>query len=111
MARMDGSDNPEYLRLERAYRAAEQALHDIEDDIVRIQDEEREYRRQERQLREQLNSPNISDTQRQEARDQRYLLKCRIADLASELQEAHNEVHALRNNRDRAQAALEQSQL
>ena len=82
-----------------AAAAAQMAVDDVENDILRIQSDERKLRKRERDDKAQLSAATDPDVRRELEHD-RYAAKSRIADLMSELQEAHNEIHALRNNRD-----------
>lgn len=89
----------EQRRLRSASAAAQMAVDDMENEILRIQEDERKLRRRERDNREQLQV----ETDRERRKDleyDSYAAKSRIADLMSELKEAHNEIAALRNNRD-----------
>ena len=100
---------PEKTELEKAEQAhkraldaaaaAQMAVDDVENDILRIQSDERKLRKRERDDKQQLSAATDPDVRRELEHD-RYAAKSRIADLMSELQEAHNEIHALRNNRD-----------
>lgn len=84
-------------RLRRAAGSAQMALDDIELDILRIQADERKLRARERDDKAQLGAATDPEVRKDLTHDL-YAAKSRIADLMSELQEAHNEVHALRNN-------------
>lgn len=86
-------------RLRDAAAAAQMAVDDMEGEILRIQEDERKLRRRERDAREQLGA-EVDQERRRDLEHDRYSAKSRIADLMAELQEAHNEIHALRNNRD-----------
>ena len=89
----------EHKRALDAAAAAQMAVDDVENDILRIQSDERKLRKRERVDKAQLSAATDPDVRRELEHD-RYAAKSRIADLMSELQEAHNEIHALRNNRD-----------
>ena len=89
----------EHKRALDAAAAAQMAVDDVENDILRIQSDERKLRKRERDDKVQLSAATDPDVRRELEHD-RYAAKSRIADLMSELQEAHNEIHALRNNRD-----------
>ena len=89
----------EHKRALDAAAAAQMAVDDVENDILRIQSVERKLRKRERDDKAQLSAATDPDVRRELEHD-RYAAKSRIADLMSELQEAHNEIHALRNNRD-----------
>lgn len=89
----------EHKRALDAAAAAQMAVDDVENDILRIQSDERKLRKRERDDKAQLSAATDPDVRRELEHD-RYAAKSRIADLMSELQEAHNEIHALRNNRD-----------
>ena len=102
----DTSERQEFDRLQRelkemrdAAASAQMAVDDMENEILRIQEDERKLRRRERDNREQLGAETDPERRRDLEHD-RYAAKSRIADLMAELQEAHNEIHALRNNRD-----------
>lgn len=93
-----------------ALAAAQQAVDQMEEEILRIQSDERELRAEERRLRTALREVEAEGDAEAAERltGERYEVKSRIADLMSELAEAHNEIHALRQNRDlRAQEAQE----
>ncbi|MDD7583134.1 zinc ribbon domain-containing protein [Corynebacterium sp. 32222D000AT] len=89
----------EYARLVDSAGSAQMAVDDMENEILRIQADERKLRARERDDRKQL-SAELEPDKRRDLEHDRYAAKSRIADLMSELQEAHNEIHALRNNRD-----------
>lgn len=86
-------------RLRNAAGSAQMAVDDMEAEILRIQSDERKLRRRERDDKAQL-SAELDPEKRRDLEHDRYTAKSRIADLMSELQEAHNEIHALRNNVD-----------
>lgn len=88
-----------YARLVDSAGSAQLAVDDMENEILRIQADERKLRARERDDRKQL-SAELDPDKRRDLEYDRYAAKSRIADLMSELQEAHNEIHALRNNRD-----------
>lgn len=89
----------EQRRMRDAAASAQMAVDDMEAEILRIQEDERKLRRRERDNKEQLGAETDPERRRDLEHD-RYSAKSRIADLMAELQEAHNEIHALRNNRD-----------
>ncbi|MEJ4099326.1 C4-type zinc ribbon domain-containing protein [Corynebacterium mastitidis] len=89
----------ERARLQSAVASARMAVEDIEAEILRIQDDERKLRKREREDKRELGATEDPEHRRDLEHDL-YSAKSRIADLMSELQEAHNEVHALRSNRD-----------
>ena len=68
-------------------------------EILRIQADERKLRQRERDDKAQLGAATDPET-RKDLEHDLYAAKSRIADLMSELQEAHNEIHALRANLD-----------
>lgn len=82
-----------------AAASAQMAVDDMENEILRIQADETKLRRREKDARNQLGAATNTETRRDLEHD-RYSAKSRLADLMAELQEAHNEIHALRNNRD-----------
>lgn len=85
-----------------ALAAAQRAVDGMEEEILRIQSDERELRAEERRIRTQLRKAEGTGDHEAAGRlaGERYEVKSRIADLMSELAEAHNEIHALRQNRD-----------
>ncbi|MHC9561196.1 zinc ribbon domain-containing protein [Corynebacterium diphtheriae] len=83
----------------RALTAANVAVDDMELEIRRVQEDERKLRRREAEGKRQL-AAEVDEEKRRDIKHDIYAAKSRIADLMSELQEAHNEIHALRNNRD-----------
>ena len=89
----------ELKEMRDAAGSAQMAVDDMENEILRIQEDERKLRRRERDNREKLGAETDPERRRDLEHD-RYAAKSRIADLMAELQEAHNEIHALRNNRD-----------
>ncbi len=87
----------ELTRARKAHQMAQLAVDDMELEILRIQEDERKLRRRVADDNKQLSAvvdPNV----RKDLEKDRYTAKSRIADLMSELAEAHNEIHALRNN-------------
>lgn len=89
-------------KLQRAREAAgsaQLAVDDMENEILRIQEDERKLKRRERDDREQLKAETDPE-RRKDIEHDRYAAKSRINDLLYELKEAHDEIHALRNNRD-----------
>lgn len=91
--------NAELERLISASGAAQMAVDDMELEILRIQEDERKLRRRVADDKAQLGAASDNE-QRKDLEHDLYAAKSRIADLMSELQEAHNEIHALRNNAD-----------
>ncbi|GAB3946557.1 zinc ribbon domain-containing protein [Corynebacterium tapiri] len=89
----------ELKRMREAAGSAQLAVDDMEAEILRIQEDERKLKRRERDDREQLSATTDPELRKDLERD-RYNTKSRINDLLNELKEAHNEIHALRNNRD-----------
>ena len=65
----------------------------------RVRPEEQELKKRELDDKRQL-SAETDPERRKDLEHDRYAAKSRIADLLSELKEAHNEIAALRNNRD-----------
>ncbi|AWB81503.1 hypothetical protein C3B44_03320 [Corynebacterium yudongzhengii] len=86
-------------RTREAAGSAQMAVDDMETEILRIQEDERKLRRRERDDREQLKAATDPEL-RKDLEHDRYTAKSRINDLLYELKEAHDEIHALRNNRD-----------
>ncbi|WP_276651518.1 zinc ribbon domain-containing protein [Corynebacterium vitaeruminis] len=89
----------EHARLVEASGSAQLAVDDMELEILRIQEDERKLRRRAADDKVQLGAASDIE-QRRDLEHDLYAAKSRIADLMSELQEAHNEIHALRNNAD-----------
>lgn len=89
----------ERQRLSSAAASARMAVADMEVEILRIQEDERKLRKREREDKRELGATE-DEERRRDLKHDLYSAKSRIADLMSELQEAHNEVHALRANRD-----------
>ena len=89
----------ERKRLTDASAAAQLAVDDMELEILRIQEDERKLKKRELDDKCQL-SAETDPERRKDLEHDRYAAKSRIADLLSELKEAHNEIAALRNNRD-----------
>lgn len=89
----------EQIRLRDAAAAAQMAVDDMDNEILRIQSDERKLRRRKKDSQDSLGAETDEERRRDLSHDL-YTAKSRIADLMSELQEAHNEIHALRNNRD-----------
>ena len=89
----------EHRRAVDAAAAAQMAVDDIDNEILRIQTDERLLRQRERDDKAQLTA-ETDPARRKELEHDRYAAKSRIADLMSELAEAHNQIHALRQNRD-----------
>lgn len=88
-----------HARLLDASGSAQLAVDDMEMEILRIQADERKLRQRERDDKAQLGAATDPET-RKDLEHDLYAAKSRIADLMSELQEAHNEIHALRANLD-----------
>ena len=89
----------ERTRMTEASASAQLAVDDMELEILRIQEDERKLKKRELDDKRQL-SAEIDPERRKDLEHDRYAAKSRIADLLSELKEAHNEIAALRNNRD-----------
>lgn len=89
----------EQQRMFNASASAQMAVDDMEAEILRIQEDERKLRLRERDDKAQLTAETDPERRRELEHD-RYAAKSRIADLMSELAECHNQIHALRNNRD-----------
>ncbi|MBC3185155.1 hypothetical protein H7347_00955 [Corynebacterium sp. zg-331] len=89
----------ERQRLSMATASARMAVADMEAEILRIQEDERKLRKREREDKRELGATE-DEERRRDLQHDLYSAKSRIADLMSELQEAHNEIHALRGNRD-----------
>ncbi|MDO5031317.1 zinc ribbon domain-containing protein [Corynebacterium sp.] len=98
-----------HARLVDAASAAQLAVDDMELEILRIQADERKLRKRERDDKAQLGAATDIE-QRRDLEHDLYAAKSRIADLMSELQEAHNEIHALRSNRDVHGARVSESE-
>lgn len=90
-------------RLRDAASAAQMVVDDMENEILRIQSDEGKLRRRKKDSQDSLGAETDEERRRDLSHDL-YTAKSRIADLMSELQEAHNEIHALRNNRDLSQS-------
>lgn len=99
----------EQTRLRDAAAAAQMAVDDMESEILRIQADERKLRLRKKDGQDALGAETDEDRRRDLTHDI-YTSKSRIADLMSELQEAHNEVHALRNNRDLSQSRVKDAE-
>lgn len=95
-------------RLQAAAGAAQMAVDDMELEILRIQEDERKLKKRELDNKRQLTAETDPERRRDLEHD-RYAAKSRIADLLSELKEAHNEIAALRNNRDNHGARLDEA--
>lgn len=87
------------VRMYDAAAAAQMAVDDMENEILRIQADETKLRRRDKDSKTQLGA-ELDPGKRKDLEHDRYSTKSRLADLMAELQEAHNEIHALRNNRD-----------
>ncbi|KAA1263889.1 hypothetical protein D7S42_09440 [Corynebacterium striatum] len=98
-----------HKRLVDAAGSAQLAVDDMELEILRIQADERKLRQRERDDKAQLGA-EVDPERRKDLEHDLYAAKSRIADLMSELQEAHNEIHALRSNRDVHGARVDESQ-
>lgn len=94
-------------RLRDATASAAMAVEDMETEILRIQADERKLRRRVADDREALRATTDPEKRRDLEHDE-YSAKSRIADLLSELAEAHNEIHALRSNHDNHGARLDE---
>lgn len=95
----------EQSRNREAAAAAQMSVDDMELEIRRIQEDERKLRRREQDGKRQLTAETDIE-RRRDIKHDIYSAKSRIADLMSELQEAHNEIHALRNNLEVNQARV-----
>lgn len=93
------SAKAEHTSALNAAASAQMAVDDMEAEILRIQEDERKLRRREADNKKQLGA-ETDPVRRKDIEHDLYSSKSRIADLMSELQEAHNEIHALRNNLD-----------
>ena len=91
-------------RQRSATHAAQRAVDDMEREILRIQADEARLRSRIADNKKQLMAATDPSTRKDLNKDL-YTTKSRLNDLLSELAEAHNEIHALRTNRDLAQAA------
>lgn len=89
----------EQKSLRSAASSAQMAVDDMELEILRIQQDETKLRRREADDKAQLQT-ETDEEKRKDLEHDRYAAKSRIADLMSELKECHNEIAALRNNRD-----------
>jgi len=89
----------EQQRMLNASAAAQMAVDDMEAEILRIQEDERKLRKRAADDKAQL-SAELDEERRRDLEHDRYSVKSRIADLMGELTECHNQIHALRNNRD-----------
>lgn len=85
--------------MRKAASSAQMAVDDMENEIIRIQDDERNLRARDRDNKAQL-ATETDEEKRKDLQHDRYATKSRIADLMAELMEAHNEIHALRQNVD-----------
>ncbi|MHA2789423.1 zinc ribbon domain-containing protein [Corynebacterium sp. S7] len=94
-------------RMSDATGSAQLAVDDMELEILRIQEDERKLKKRELDDKRQLSAETDPD-RRKDLEHDRYAAKSRIADLLSELKEAHNEIAALRNNRDVHGARLDE---
>lgn len=99
----------ELTRNRDAASAAQMVVDDMENEILRIQSDERKLRRRKKDGQDALGA-ETDENRRRDLNHDVYTAKSRIADLMSELQEAHNEIHALRNNRDLAQSRVKDSE-
>lgn len=86
-------------RLRNAAGSAHLAVDDMELEILRIQEDERKLRRRADDDKRQL-AAETDEERRKDLTKDYYTAKSRIGDLLSELAEAHNEIHALRQNSD-----------
>ncbi|WP_394282045.1 zinc ribbon domain-containing protein [Corynebacterium sp.] len=89
----------ERARMADATGSAQLAVDDMELEILRIQEDERKLKRRELDNKKQLGAETDPE-RRKDLEHDTYATKSRIMDLLSELKEAHNEIAALRNNRD-----------
>lgn len=96
-------------RARDAAAAAQMAVDDMEAEILRIQQDERKLKRRNIDNKKQLATEQDPEI-RKDLEHDKYTTKSRIADLMSELQEAHNEIHALRQNRDVHGAKIDQAE-
>lgn len=96
-------------RLRNAASAAQLAVDDMELEILRIQEDERKLKKRELEDKRLL-GVETDPERRKDLQHDRYAAKSRIADLQYELKEAHNEIAALRNNRDNHGAQLDEMQ-
>lgn len=92
-------------RQRSATHAAQRAVDDMEREILRIQSDEARLRSRIADNKKQLMAATDPST-----RKDLYTTKSRLNDLLSELAEAHNEIHALRNNRDLANQRLAEAE-
>ncbi|WP_018297149.1 zinc ribbon domain-containing protein [Corynebacterium lubricantis] len=97
----------ERARMSDAAGSAQLAVDDMELEILRIQEDERKLKKRELDDKRQLGA-ETDPQRRKDLEHDRYAAKSRIADLLSELKEAHNEIAALRNNRDVHGARLDE---
>ena len=97
----------EQQRMLNASAAAQMAVDDMEAEILRIQEDERKLRKRSADDKAQLSAETDPDRRRELEHD-RYSAKSRIADLMGELTECHNQIHALRNNRDNHAARVDE---
>ncbi|AZA11844.1 zinc ribbon domain-containing protein [Corynebacterium gerontici] len=86
-------------RTRDASASAQLAVDDMELEIRRIQEDERKLRRRLDDDRRQLGAAT-DPTTRKDLQHDLHSSQVRLQNLTSEMQEAHNEVHALRANRD-----------
>ncbi|GGG71284.1 zinc ribbon domain-containing protein [Corynebacterium pelargi] len=93
------------MRIRDAAASAQLAVDDMELEIRRIQDDERKLRRRLDDDRRQLGAATDEEL-RKDLQHDLHSAQVRIQNLTSEMQEAHNEVHALRANRDLYQQQL-----
>ena len=92
-------------RQHSATHAAQRAVDDMEREILRIQADEARLRSRIADNKKQLMAATDPSTRKDLNKDL-YTTKSRLNDLLSELAEAHNEIHALRNNLDLANQRL-----
>ncbi|MDY3126760.1 MAG: C4-type zinc ribbon domain-containing protein [Corynebacterium sp.] len=98
----------EHKRALDAAAAAQMALDDVENDIVRIQEDEQKYRRRASDDKAQLGA-EVDPERRKDIQHDLHTAQSRIADLVDELKEAHNQVHALRTNLEVHGARIDES--
>lgn len=97
-----------HARLLDAAGSAQMAVDDIENELLRIQADQIKLRRRERDDRAQL----TAETDPEKRKDLQHDLSAtqlRLSDIVGEIQEAHNEIHALRQNVDVHGARIDES--
>ncbi|VEH06833.1 Zn-ribbon protein [Corynebacterium kutscheri] len=93
--------------IESAYHGAQLAVDDMELEILRIQEDERKLIRRKEDNLKQLGA-DTDPERRKDIRHDLHSAKVRISDIVGELQEAHNQIYALRTNRDKYKTQLAQ---